>query len=224
METRFQTGGQTVTVRTAGSGGPVVYLPVYTGDGGSVWEKCLGLGCRDFTLASLGDLDWNDDMTPWECPPTFRGDSACVGRAARQLDLLLGEVLPRVEAALGTPPPYSAIAGYSLAGLFATWSTFNTGAFSRMASASGSLWFPGFARYVAEHSPVDGLERAYFSLGSAEPRTRNRFMRSVGEDTAAVVASLSSRGVTTTFEENPGNHFREPALRMARGIRWMLGT
>jgi len=29
-------------------------------------------------------------------------------------------------------------------------------------------------------------------------------------------------GVPSTFETNPGNHFHEPDLRMAKGITWLL--
>lgn len=222
METIFQVSKECVTVRSTGSGRAIVYLHVYTGDGGSVWEKCLELGCRDFTLVSIGNLDWSDDMSPWECPPTFKGDDACAGHADRQLELLIKRVMPRIEARLSAPPAYSAIAGYSLAGLFATWSVLNTNVFSRMASVSGSLWFPGFSHHVAQHEPAKELERAYFSLGSTEARTRNNFVRSVEKDTRSIVESFSSRDVTVTFEENPGNHFKEPALRTAKGIRWIL--
>ena len=35
------------------------------------------------------------------------------------------------------------IAGYSLAGLFALYALYKTDAFTRVASMSGSLWFPG---------------------------------------------------------------------------------
>ena len=30
------------------------------------------------------------------------------------------------------------------------------------------------------------------------------------------------RGICTLSEMNPGNHFTEPAKRMAKGIRWLL--
>ena len=114
------------------------------------------------------------------------------------------------------------IAGYSLAGLFATWAAFNSSAFSRIASASGSLWYPKFARFVAERPFTRPINCAYFSLGSKEAKTPNRLLRNVATGTDEVVAAFRSKGVPTRFETNPGNHFKEPALRMARGITWTI--
>jgi len=31
-------------------------------------------------------------------------------------------------------------------------------------------------------------------------------------------------GIPSTFETNPGGHFLEPDLRMAKGITWLLGN
>ena len=114
------------------------------------------------------------------------------------------------------------IAGYSLAGLFATWAAFNSSAFSRIASASGSLWYPKFARFVAERPFTRPINCAYFSLGSKEAKTPSRLLRNVATGTGEVVAAFRSKGVPTQFESNPGNHFKEPALRMARGITWVI--
>ena len=114
------------------------------------------------------------------------------------------------------------IAGYSLAGLFATWASFNSSAFSRIASASGSLWYPKFARFVAERPLTRPIDCAYFSLGSKEAKTPSRLLRNVATGTDEVVAAFRSKGVPTQFESNPGNHFKEPALRMARGITWAI--
>ena len=47
-------------------------------------------------------------------------------------------------------------------------------------------------------------------------------MRDVLARTRDVEARLRSRNVDVTFELNPGNHFQDPDLRMAHGIRWIL--
>lgn len=114
------------------------------------------------------------------------------------------------------------IAGYSLAGLFATWAAFNSSAFSRIASASGSLWYPSLPRFVAEQALARPVDCAYFSLGSKEAKTPSRLLRNVATGTDEVVAAFRSKGVQTRFDTNPGNHFKEPALRMAQGIAWAV--
>ena len=202
---------------------PVVYLHVHDGDGSEVLRICRELGCRDFLLAAIRPRCWNDDLTPWECPGLFADDVPFAGKANEQLHLLESEIIPRVEGDAPRKPEQRVLAGYSLAGLFATWATFNSAAFGCVASASGSLWYPDFAGYAAANEFTRKPGCAYFSLGSKEARTPSRLLRNVAQGTHDIVDLFEARGVPTTFEQNPGNHFKDPALRMAKGIAWTLG-
>lgn len=202
---------------------PAVYLHVHDGDGTEVLRLCRELGCRDFVLAAIRPRCWNDDLTPWECPGLFADDAPFAGKAAEQLHLLESEVIPRVEGDAPRKPEQRVLAGYSLAGLFATWACFNSTAFGRVASASGSLWYPDFTGYAAANEFARKPACAYFSLGSKEAHTPSRLLRHVAQGTRDVVELFEARGVPTVFEQNPGNHFKEPALRMAKGIVWALG-
>lgn len=202
---------------------PAVYLHVHDGDGTEVLRLCRELGCRDFVLAAIRPRCWNDDLTPWECPGLFADDAPFAGKAAEQLRLLESEIIPRIEGDAPRKPEQRVLAGYSLAGLFATWACFNSAAFGRVASASGSLWYPDFTGYAAANEFARKPACAYFSLGSKEARTPSRLLRNVAQGTRDVVELFEARGVPTVFEQNPGNHFKEPALRMAKGIVWALG-
>ena len=202
---------------------PVVYLHVHDGDGSEVLRLCRELGYRDFVLAAIRPRCWNDDLTPWECPGLFADDSPFAGKAAEQLRLLESEIIPRVEGDAPRKPEQRVLAGYSLAGLFATWATFNSAAFGRVASASGSLWYPDFTGYAAANEFARKPACAYFSLGSKEAHTPSRLLRNVAQGTRDIVELFEARSVPTLFEQNPGNHFKEPALRMAKGIAWALG-
>ena len=222
MEDRFDIDGEQVTVRSEGSGGPVVYLQVFEGDGEEVWRACRELGCPDFTLASIGNLAWDDDLSPWECPPLTRDDAPCGGKAPAQLERLTDKIMPAVEDLLQQPAAYSALAGYSLAGLFALWAAYRTNRFSRIASASGSLWFPGFLDFARKNRFACAPDCVYLSLGSKEHKTPNRMLRSVKQNTLAFADLLQERGIPHVFETNPGNHFVDTEIRMAKGISWML--
>ena len=122
----------------------------------------------------------------------------------------------------GLEPGYMAAAGYSLGGLLSLYAAYRTGIFSRLASASGSLWYPGFVDFAGSHSMIRKPERIYLSLGAKEKKTRNAEMRCVEESTRAFCSLCRDRGICTLSEMNPGNHFTEPAKRMAKGIRWLL--
>lgn len=201
---------------------PVIYLPVVMGDGSEVYECCRELDCPSFTLVAISGLDWNRELSPWACDGTVRDAEPFSGQAAGFLDELLGQIISEVESSLPQPPTWRGIAGYSLAGLFALWSLWQTDAFGRAASASGSLWFPGFIDYAREHTMSNTPDAVYLSLGKKETKTPNRMMRHVLDDTRAMEKLLVERGIPTTLELNPGNHFAQTDLRMARGIHWIL--
>lgn len=203
-------------------GAPVIYLPVVMGDGGEVYARCRELDCPPFTLVAIGGLDWNRELSPWECDGCVRDAEPFGGRAAGFLDELLKQIIPEAESSLPQPPAWRGIAGYSLAGLFSLWALWQTDAFDRAASASGSLWFPGFIDYVHEHTMPNAPDAVYLSLGKKETKTPNRMMRHVLDDTRAMEKLLGECGIPTTLELNPGNHFAQTDLRMARGIRWIL--
>lgn len=201
---------------------PLVYLNVFQGNGEDVWNACRDLGCGPFTLAAIGGLDWNRELSPWPCEGTVRDAEPFAGGADMYLNELLSTIVPSVETQLPIAPAWRGIVGYSLAGLLALWATTKCDAFSHMASVSGSLWFPGFTDYLSEHAPSSELETAYLSLGKKEHKTPNRMMRTVLDDTRTAESLLTQRGIDTTFEFNPGNHFADPAKRTARGIHWLL--
>lgn len=239
---RFNVQSETVTLRTCGTPKRLVYLHEIQDDGKAVWQQCLALGCHNFALVAIQIpvTNWNNALTPWECAGLFADNAPFAGLANNQLQLLLREIVPKAEQRLASlsrsatiavgnlhenecQEPTRILAGYSLAGLFAAWATFQCDAFSRIASASGSLWYPGFDTFTAENLFARKPESAYFSLGSKEARTPSRLLRHVADGTANVVSFFQEKGVETVFEKNPGNHFKEPDVRMAKGIAWALG-
>lgn len=234
VEKSFEIEGEKATVRATEQPSstadtwthvPVVYLHVFEGDGEDVWQ-CLGdVGVSPIALVAVAPKSWDNYLTPWPCPPVFRGGRPYEGFAGPQLELLRRAIKPEAEEILaqhGIVPSYSALAGYSLAGLFATWAATQTGSFERVASVSGSLWYPDLVKYIAGHKPIRCIQRAYFSLGDTEAHTRNRVMRTVQENTRQVAQRFERAGIVTRFELNPGNHFTDEALRTAQGIRWLL--
>lgn len=120
------------------------------------------------------------------------------------------------------PWPGAASRGTRLRGSLALWSLWETPAFSRVASVSGSLWFPGLLDWCAGRPLAASPDVAYLSLGKKEHKTPNRMMRGVLGRNAWFRGAASRARVETTLELNPGNHFCEPDARTARGIAWLL--
>ena len=114
-------------------------------------------------LAAISGVDWNRELSPWPAPKVFRGGEDFGGDGPAFRGILAGQIVPSVEAQLGFVPVSRAVAGYSLAGLFALWSVFQTDTFDRAASVSGSLWFDGVMDYMRISAPPSGLRRIYLS-------------------------------------------------------------
>lgn len=219
----FEIDGRRVEIFAAAAGDrPVIYLNTHGGSGEAVMSELERRGAPEFTLVAVSNLNWNSDMSPWSCPPVFRGGDVFSGGGREYLRLLVGEIVPRAEVLIPGGVSWRGIAGYSLGGLFALWALYETGIFTRAASVSGSLWFPGVVEFVRAHEPAAEVERVYFSLGDREAHTRNRYMKSVEENTREVESLFARRGVKTAFELNPGGHFAEADRRCAAGIAWLL--
>ena len=130
---------------------PLIVLNNYSGDGASVVEELERPDYPDCNLLVVGNLNWDHDMTPWYCPPLSEKDTPCTGGADEYLDLMQSEIIPRAKELIKGEPSFLGIAGYSLAGLFAIYAMYRTDIFDRVASMSGSLWFPDFKQYCFEH-------------------------------------------------------------------------
>ena len=222
-EERFQAGGKEISLYISDKRDcPLIVLNTFEGGGAQVLAEARKMGGGDFSLLSVGGLDWNRDMSPWECAPVMAQDEGYAGGADSYLSLLLEEILPEGLKRLPESPSWTGIAGYSLAGLFALYALYRTDTFARAASMSGSLWFPGFGDFVRSHDMKRAPEKLYLSLGDKEAKTRNPYLKTVQENTEAVVQLYRDMGLDVTWELNPGNHFRDAELRSAKGILGIL--
>ena len=224
MET-WTAAGKNVTLFTAArDNAPLVLLHTFEDEGESVYRAVQAMTDADYSIAAIGGLRWEDEMSPWENPPVFKGDTPFTGGADAYLSILTDRILPEILSRLSAEPAYLALAGYSLAGLFAVYASYRTALFSRVASASGSFWFPGFLEFAEKHEAASKPERVYFSLGDKESKTRNQILRTVEDHTRALQERFESAGAKTVFELNPGNHFQNATERMAKGIAWIIGA
>ena len=174
-------------------------------------------------LAAISSVDWNRELSPWPAPKVFRGGGDFGGEGPAFLDMLTGQIIPSVEAQLSIAPVSRAFAGYSLAGLFALWSVFQTDVFDGAASVSGSLWFDGFMDYLESATPPNGLRQIYLSLGDKEKNARNQRMAAVEDCTRRAAELLREWDIPVFFEMNPGGHFQNIPGRIARGIDQLMG-
>lgn len=204
---------------------PIIFINTYEKEG-ELTRKTIkerGLACN-FSLVCISGLSWNKDLVPWDNGPTFKNGDPYIGGADEYCDLLSKEIVPLIENEYSLKPIWRGIAGYSLAGLFAIYSLYRSPLFSKAASISGSLWYPGFKDYLFSCDPVERISGLYFSLGSKENKTKNSYLASVLSSTEEIVSHYKEKGIKTFFEINPGNHFQDEETRTAKGIEWLLNS
>ena len=219
----FTTDNKTISIFPCSeSESPVIYLNTFHDESRKVYETAQATGCPPFTLVAISNLDWNQDMAPWDSPAAFKKGEPFTGGAGDYLRLLVEEIIPRAEKELVGPPAWRGIAGYSLAGLFALYTIYQTDVFSRVGCMSGSLWFPGFKEYIFSHEPKRQPDCVYFSLGDKEAKTRNPVLKTVQENTEEIQTFYQNKGIDTVLQLNPGNHFVQGVERTTAGIEWLL--
>ena len=201
---------------------PLVYSIDYHENGQLLLDACKQVDCGGFNLVTISGLHWNQELSPWPIETVVSKNDHFTGEAAMWLPVLTDEIVPQVERLLNAPPAWRCLAGYSLAGLFTMWAAHHTDLFSRFLSASGSMWYPGWLEYVGEHQFVAPVQGVYLSVGEQESTARNAVLQTVGDRTRQLAELLTERGIPTKFELNPGNHFKNPPLRVVKGMKWLL--
>jgi hypothetical protein len=168
---------------------------------------------KSFYLIAVKMDDWNNDLSPWKAQAIF-GKENFDGGASKTLGELLGLCTDKSKTYY--------IGGYSLAGLFALWAAYQTDAFSAVAAASPSMWFPDFDEYMEKNEIRTNT--VYLSLGDREEKVRNSVVATVGDRIRKAHMLLKDRDVNCILEWNNGNHFKDADIRTAKAFAWVMNN
>ena len=164
--------------------------------------------------------DWFRDLTPWPSEPIM-GKESFGDKAPDTLRRITEEVIPFMEERFPTlVGRRRLIGGYSLAGLFALWASYESDLFDGVAAASPSVWYPGWMEYARNHE--NRAMAVYLSLGDAEPKAKNKTVATVGDAILEQADLLAAQGIDCTMVWNVGNHFNEADLRTAKAFKWVM--
>ena len=169
-----------------------------------------GHTANTFALVAFRISNWNVELSPWAAPAVFGREDFGDG-AAKTLCYVLDELVPKFKG------NRYCLGGYSLAGLFALWSGYQTDVFTSIVGASPSVWFPRWVEYAGSHQMK--ANHVYLSLGDKEPKAKNPVMARVGECIEQMHNLLECKKI---LEWNEGNHFKDNALRTAKGLVWAV--
>lgn len=178
-------------------------------------EAIKKLSDKPFSLVAFMIKDWNQELTPWAAPAVF-GKVPFGNGAEKTLEFITSRLLPEVQENIS----HLILGGYSLAGLFALWSGYQTDKFDGIVAASPSVWFPKWIEYATDNKPL--AKSIYLSLGDKEEKAKNPVMAQVGNAIRRQNELLTGQMDNTILEWNPGNHFVDSEKRTAKGFAWVM--
>lgn len=196
--------------------GRVVYMiyPQVSGFSEDWLEKQVEKNNCSIVMVYVALDKWNDYLTPWPEPGETTKAQPFGGRASEFLRGFMTEIIPETDKVLGKEVVDERdLVGVSLAGLFTLWQWMQGDTFHSIACLSGSFWYDGFIEWF-KRQPVPKKDgKAYFLLGTDEPKSKIKAFRPVGENTESIVSALRGDGVDVTFDWVPGNHFADALQR-----------
>ena len=176
---------------------------------------------KPFTLVAFEIKDWQSELTPWTAPAVF-GKVPFGDGAVATLSFIKDTLIPQLEQKqlFDKDKMRCVLGGYSLAGFFALWSTYQAELFDGIAAVSPSVWYPQWMEYAEINKPLANC--VYLSLGDKEEKTKNPTMAQVGNCIRKQQELLTAQGINTILEWNPGNHFQHSDKRTAKGLAWLI--
>ncbi len=182
--------------------------------------ETINKSSHNYILIEVFIDNWDANLSPWPLKEISNRDFK--GNGPQTLEWLINNIIPYINTNFKEHSQIF-LAGYSLSGLFALWAQYETDFFDGIICCSGSLWFPRWDKYI-EKKVIKKECFVYLSLGGKEERTKNPLVSSVGENTRKELKSLKDNSFiqSAILEMNPGGHFSDTAMRVAKGIYWIL--
>ena len=201
----------------AAQGSPAILL-----NDGELIER-LDLRTERAVLVGLFPNDRLAEYTPWPEPAIRPGAPDFGGQLGRYHRELLDEILPGLAARYALDPAKLAYGGYSLGGLAAVMSLWETDAFAAVFSLCGSFWYPGAADFVETHALQNRKARVFLQNGTREGEGHNNRLREAGGYARRVHAALQAACGAETLMDGYGHHDRQ-AERFHTALCWAEET
>lgn len=185
-------------------------------------EYILSNTDKKFSLILFKIKEWNSELTPWEMPLVF-GKGNFGDRAVETLEWIQEKLIPMFEKEFSINKKNKYIlGGYSLAGLFSLWASYQKNDFIAINASSPSVWYKGWIEYITENKSIS--KSIYLSLGNNEEKTKNKIVSKVKENIEIQFKELKKdkNMKNIILEWNEGNHFTDTGIRVGKGFVWCL--
>ena len=181
------------------------------------------LGDLKDTAILVGLIPQNrlDTFTPWKAPNLRPSMPDFGGKLNEYHNQVFEHLLSQLLCKYSIDESKIAYGGYSLGGLAAVYSLYNTTAPSIIFSLCGSFWYPQFLDYCKNHEVLNKKAALYLQNGKAEGSKHNDILSNAPILSAKLHKLLSDRldKVTSVFDEY--GHHENIAGRYKNLIDWL---
>lgn len=101
MKEKFEVAGKIINLfyneNTEEKELPVVVLNTFDEDGQEIWNKSQELNSKEYILATISNIDWNKEMSPWYMDKLFKTEEDYSGKADEYIELLTSKIVPEIR-------------------------------------------------------------------------------------------------------------------------------
>ena len=210
--------GHTVFIRPPEAGLKAEQNPAIVINDGEQLEK-LDLSSAHAVLIGIAPNDRLSEYTPWAEKAMRPGAPDFGGTMERYHCTLLTEILPDLEQNYHLDPARLAYGGFSLGGLAATMSLWQTDRFRAVFSLCGSFWYPGVPEYMVQH-PLRNKNASVFLLNGKKEGSQhtNRLKNAACYADQVHQLLLKQANALTVLDDH--SHHEQVAERFQRALLW----
>ena len=183
-------------------------------------------GYQAFILVGIYSNERIHEYTPWPAPALGDRFEAFKGQGKEYLLFIEQQLMPYINANYKVlkGSRYTAIMGYSLGGLISMYSAYQTTAFGKIASISGSYWYKDMVRYIEENELINKEAKVFMSYGSQEGCKKQNIQKQAVPCAQKVNQLLREKLI---YKEaficytDDGGHHEYADLRYQRALVWL---
>ncbi len=180
-----------------------------------------------FIVVGILPQSRNNEYTPWPAPALLEGAPAFGGLGDQYLEFLAKDLKPHIDASYRTlpEPAYTSIIGVSLSGLISLYAIYRQDCFGRVASISGSFWYPGFISFMQKHAPCSSAVRVLLLSGRIEgiddPPPLRHAVKCQQQAHSVLKKQISHNDVPIIWDD--GGHMDYLNQRFEKALQWAAG-
>lgn len=180
----------------------------------------LGLRAGRAFLFGIVPNDRLCEYTPWAEKALRPGAPDFGGGLPQYHRQLCTEIVPQLAEAYRLDPARLAYGGFSLGGLAAAMSLWQTERFRFVFSLCGSFWYPGVPEFMAQHPLVNQSAKVLLLNGEREGAGHNNRLQDAAAQARRVHRLLGRQLEVTSVMDGYAHHDRQ-AERFAFALRWL---